>query len=688
MIERVTREQLEAVAAMYEEPQRENRNGYLHSNGNNNANASRQIVRRATYDEVQDALRHVDGSDRQIWLDVGMGLQDEFGDLGKGLWDVWSAQFKGFQGQHDQDYNWSTFEKGGGKTIATLFKYALDAGWKRSVSVVKPADRVINDVVVEVKPVDLGIDTAQLSDDGESESATTGARPEPASPTKYSDIALANRFMVQHGQDFLHVSDAGWYAYEEDRGIWVRDKRMTVFTATTRFLTDQGNQLKQEMLDLAEAKKKPREEAEKAITQAVNLITSKERTYAIVTLLQSRPSMTAEVDQCDRDNWLLNTPGGVVNLRDGSIRPARRNDYFTKCTVVAPREIETPVWDKFLLDIMGAQIPIDACQAACCLGSVGLPEGERKLRHVAETARLAAYLTRLYGYCLTGDTSEHILVVQVGDGGNGKSLLNNLVSIDIMGLASTKGYAHSLPVEALLASKNERHPTELMGLFHARLALACESDEGGRWNEARVKSLSGDDMIKARLMRHDFVEFPPNHKLIVFTNTKPAIRNSDQAAWKRRLHLIPFPQTYMDIPDPSRNILQADQSLRDKLCQEAPGVLHKLIQGCLEYQSDGLQPPETVRDSSEAYLKDQNVVARWFDDRCERVSSFNTKAEDLWRDFVSWAETGKEYVGQRKHFNEKLERLGIRIERTKKGRGMCIGVRLLPSESAPWSATD
>jgi putative DNA primase/helicase len=219
-----------------------------------------------------------------------------------------------------------------------------------------------------------------------------------------------------------------------------------------------------------------------------------------------------------------------------------------------------------------------------------------------------------------------------------------------------------------------------MALLGARLALARESDEGSRLNESRVKTLTGGDPITARLMRQDFCTFKPTHKLVTFTNTRPVLRGSDQDAWKRRLHLIPFPQTFADVPDTSKNILQADKSLRDKLRAEAPGILHRLIQACLEYQRIGLNPPETIRNSSETYLKEQNVVARWFDERCNKMSGFETKAETLWRDFASWAETGKEFIGRR-DFNEKLERLGIRITRTTQSRGVCSGVRLRPSEA-------
>lgn len=84
----------------------------------------------------------------------------------------------------------------------------------------------------------------------------------------------------------------------------------------------------------------------------------------------------------------------------------------------------------------------------------------------------------------------------------------------ILGL-SPLGYCTYIPVEALLDAKYQQHSAELMPLLGVRLAFARESDEDMRWNEGRVKCLSGRDTITAHRMRRDHVHFPATHKLIV-----------------------------------------------------------------------------------------------------------------------------------------------------------------------------
>src|SRR5258707_15808170 len=58
---------------------------------------------------------------------------------------------------------------------------------------------------------------------------------------------------------------------------------------------------------------------------------------AVERLARSDRRLAATTDQWDADLWLLNTPKGAVDLRAGSIRPPRAEDYFIHLTPVAPR---------------------------------------------------------------------------------------------------------------------------------------------------------------------------------------------------------------------------------------------------------------------------------------------------------------------------------------------------------------
>src|SRR5262249_22960439 len=145
----------------------------------------------------------------------------------------------------------------------------------------------------------------------------------------------------------------------------------------------------------------------------------------------------ATTDQWDVDPWLLNTPGGVVDLRSGKIRPARPEDYMTKIAGVAPDpNCPIPTWTEFLHRVMG---------------------GDKDL---------IAYLQRWTGYALTGLTHEHALGFLYGTGSNGKTTFINAVA------GCLGDYHRTAPIETFTASLGDRHPTELAGLRGARLVTA------------------------------------------------------------------------------------------------------------------------------------------------------------------------------------------------------------------------
>ena len=107
--------------------------------------------------------------------------------------------------------------------------------------------------------------------------------------------------------------------------------------------------------------------------QIAQRLRSAQTVAAVERLARSDRRHAATVDQWDSDLWILNTPAGVVDLRTVKIRPARREDYCTKITAVAPGG-ECKLWLKFLSDVTG---------------------GDKELQ---------LFLQRVCGYLLTGVT--------------------------------------------------------------------------------------------------------------------------------------------------------------------------------------------------------------------------------------------------------------------------------------------
>jgi putative DNA primase/helicase len=350
---------------------------------------------------------------------------------------------------------------------------------------------------------------------------------------------------------------------------------------------------------------------------------------AVERLARSDRRHAATVDQWDADPWLLNTPAGVIDLQTGRLRSAKRGDYLTKTTAVGPSS-DCPAWHTFLKRIT---------------------DGNDELQ---------CFLQRMCGYALTGSTREHAMFFLYGSGSNGKTVFLNTVS----GILSD--YATSAAIETFIASANEHHPTDLAGLHGARVVTAIETEDGQRWAESKLKALTGGDRIAARFMRQDFFSFVPQFKLLIAGNHKPSIRTVDEAM-RRRFYLLPFSVT---IP-----LTERDAELAEKLRAEWGGILKWMVDGCLAWQRNGLNPPAAVRDATDKYLSDEDSLARWIDDRCITGPQFWYAGRSLFDSWSDWCKQTSERPGTQKRFCQQLEARGFGQERTAKVRGF-VGIAL------------
>jgi putative DNA primase/helicase len=383
-------------------------------------------------------------------------------------------------------------------------------------------------------------------------------------PAEYSDDALALRFTEVYGNDLRYTAPWGrWNRW--DLNCWRPDESLFVF-------------------DLARSVCRAASVERPKMAQRIG---SAQTVAAIERLARADRRHAATIEQWDADPWLLNTPGGVVDLRTGQLRPAARADYMTKITAVAPGG-ECRLFRSFLSRITA---------------------GDEELQR---------YLQRMCGYILTGVTREDAIFFLYGTGANGKSKFLSAIA-GLMG-----DYAKAAPIETFLDSKNEQHPTNLAGLQGARLVTAVETEDGRRWAESRMKALTGGDRISARFMRQDFFEYVPQFKLIIAGNHKPGLRTVDEAM-RRRFNLLPFTVT---IPAAER-----DLELGEKLREEWGGIFQWMIEGCPAWQSEGLQAPKAVSDATKNCLASEDVLARWIEERCEENGIYWTSATELFTDW-------------------------------------------------------
>lgn len=360
-------------------------------------------------------------------------------------------------------------------------------------------------------------------------------------------------------------------------------------------------------------------------------ICSADKASAVRRLAQSDRNIAVSMSQLDHDLWIINTPAGVVDLRTGRLKGPDPDALCTRRTSVAPDEsADCPRWLAFLDETTGGDL------------------------------EMIGYLKRLAGYFLTGSTREEQLTFIWGHGGNGKSVFLNTISY-VLG-----DYATVAAFDTFTASTVDRHTTELAMLDGARLVTASETSAGKRWDEAKIKSLTGGDPVTARFMRQDNFIYRPQFKLLFAGNHKPEMRNVG-AAMLRRIQMVPF----------VRQPAEIDRELEEKLRREAPAILRWMIEGCLEWQRDGLKPPATVLSSTSDYFTDEDAVGRWIAECVELDADEDTETQRLYASWRQWSHENGEYTGSLKRLVSALDAKGFeRGKATGTRRSIVRGVKL------------
>lgn len=356
---------------------------------------------------------------------------------------------------------------------------------------------------------------------------------------------------------------------------------------------------------------------------------SASRINAALDLARSEEGIPILPGELDRDPWLFNCPNGTLELKTGVLREHRREDLITKlCPTPYESRAMCDSWLRFLDSIF------------------------------QKNEDLIVFVQRLLGRCLTGDVSEQILPIFWGAGSNGKTTLLNTVA-GVLG----SDYVITANEDLLTRARGERHPTELAQLFGVRLVIASETEEEVPLNEKRIKALTGGERIRARRMREDHWEFNPTHKLILVTNHKPRVRGRDHAIW-RRLRLVPFEVCFWDQDEPKNQDkqlppeLRADKQLPARLRQEYPGILAWLVQGCLDWQSEGLTLPDAVQLATAAYREAEDQLTQFVTECCMTGhGDYRVRSSDAYTAYARWAKRVGEHVHTQRAFcNEMTQR--------------------------------
>lgn len=516
-----------------------------------------------TEEQVREALKTQDPDCRvDEWVTLGFAIHDwNDGETGLRVWDDWSKAGSKYQanyshGKSETAVRWKNFKKGS-TTIATLIERARKAGWKA--------------------PLEAEAEEGRKA--YEQAKANNSSPETPVElPDKFpaSDTGNAERLLQSpEGQRMRYFVDAGyWITFNGKK--WVVDTeglRCQRFAlATIRRASSQTSKIKDP---------KERREAEAFFLRS-------ESAFALKATVQVAKTLAGfqieDPDRLDSDPALLNTPNGVVNLRECRLEAHRPELMMTKSTKYSVDfESDCPKWKACLREWM------------------------------CEDDELVEALELITGASVTGFTPELMAIFYGSTANNGKSTYCETIR-EVLGNEYAGGVGSKLLVSDHRYSGGDTASPSIAGLRGLRLVLPDEWKEDARLDEATLKRICSQDSITARMLHQNPITFRPTHTVILRTNHLPKVSADDAGAWRR---IYPFPWNFQVQED------RKDEGLRQRLLKEEGHAILGWLCRCamkfikLHEAGKGIPKPSKVSELKDKYRSEADVLAQWAESEAE-----------------------------------------------------------------------
>lgn len=489
--------------------------------------------------------------------------------------------------------------------------------------------------------------------------ATRAIAAEGVKPNDFSDAGNAEVFTRIYRDDLFFTDALGWLYWDGTR--WQRDDHRATTMALELSAAMLGDALKENRATLvahAEAQARFAESGDPVDADAVKRADAdKKAAKAYLTHAQhfrgasrikgmldlSKPAMVIRADQLDADPFALNTPGGIVNLKTGEIRPHDRVALCSQITAVGPSDDGTALWRDFLDKI------------SC---------GDRDIQ---------SFLQQVAGMSLIGAVYQEGIVLAYGGGRNGKSTFFNA-------LAAVLGdYAGSVEVSTLTTDRGNRGAS-LATLRGKRLVVTGELEEHQRLSVATLKRIASTDSLVIEEKYKSPETVKQTHTLTLFTNHLPRVGSTDNGTW-RRLIVVPFNAT---IP-PGEGV----QNFAQVLTEQAGGaILSWMVEGAVNFVRNGykLDVPSAVADATREYREREDWLNNFIDERCIKKPGVRSGARDLYLEYKMWAEDSGEFVRRENDFSVAMSAAGYQKQKIS-GRFFWVGLSINNVDSSAWPST-
>ena len=246
---------------------------------------------------------------------------------------------------------------------------------------------------------------------------------------------------------------------------------------------------------------------------------------------------------------------------------------------------------------------------------------------------LRNYMWNHLASTLIGGNKPQTFNMYTGCGRNGKSKLIELMT-DILG-----DYKGVVPTSLVTTNR----PTigglspEVAKLKGIRYAVMQEPSKGQRLNDGIMKELTGEDVILARSLFKEPIEFKPQFKLVVATNNLFVIRDNTDGTW-RRIRLVEFLSKFVDEPTPteiSPYEFLVDRDIDVKFKKWKHIFIALLVERACETMGHVEDCP-MVTKASDQYRKDQDYLHEFVSLKIIKKEGKVLKQREVFEEFKTW----------------------------------------------------
>ena len=462
-------------------------------------------------------------------------------------------------------------------------------------------------------------------------------------PSDYTDVGQAQLFFARNNDKVRYSAATKWLVYNGMK--WDENEIKAHGLAqelTDRQLEEARKRIKKARAALDKAVETGDEEKQDAAKAAVKAaetfrgyVLGRRKTSRIAaTLTEAEPAAEIDVMELDKNPFMLNTPGGMVDLRTGEIKPHNPDDYCTKITAVAPSLDGMDEWLAFL-------------DRMTC--------GDRELQE---------YHQIVAGMQAVGKVFVENLIIATGIGGNGKSTFYN-AQARVMG-----DYASRIASEVLITNSRKNKSPEMAELRGRRLVIAAELEEGTRLDTGVVKQLCSVDTIRGEKKYKAPFDFVPSHTIILYTNHLPKVGTNDKGTWDR-LVVVPFNARFRGMQGEIFNY-------GDYLFEHAGGaILTWIIEGARKFIAAHyhIEKPKCVKQAIREYQQQNDWFHNFIDDRCEIGGSYTEGAQAMYLNYRSYCDEVGDYKRSAAEFKNEMLKAGYKWHKSKTGAAY-YGIRL------------